>query len=445
MKKVYDFLVLGGGSGGVAAAYNAARYGKKVAVIESQRLGGTCVNLGCVPKKVMWYGVAMIEDFKRANAYGIDLEYSMSFEKLKNNRDEYVKRINLDYESMLKEEKIDYIRGFGKFLDSSTIEVGTESISSKHILIATGSSPLLPDILGKENLSTSDDFFALKSLPKDVLIIGNGYIAAELAGIFKTFGSNVSIAIRGTSFLRGFDQDIGEIMGQIYTKSGIRLLFNTDTKEVNFSGGKFQAKIGEQFESFDKIFAAAGRVPNIHKISLEKAGVKFENGCILTDEYERTNIPGIYAIGDVTSRIKLTPVASAAGKKLVERIFNNGTAKMDYTNIPSVVFSHPPIGILGMTETQAREKFEDVKVYKTSFDDINFALSSHKMPNFMKMICTGKDEKIIGLHVLGRNVDEAMQGFAVAIKMGATKADFENAVDLRFWGTKVYNRNIMTS
>lgn len=436
MKKVYDFLVLGGGSGGVAAAYSAAKYGKKVAVIESQRLGGTCVNIGCVPKKVMWFGSAMIEDFKRANCFGIDLKYSMNFEKLKNNRDAYVKGINLDYESMLKEEKIDYIRGFGRFIDSSTIEVGTENILSKHILIATGSSPLLPDIIGKEHLCTSDDFFALKSLPKDVLIIGNGYIAAELAGIFNTFGSNVSIAIRGTSFLRGFDQEIGEIMGQIYTKSGIRLLFNTDAKEVSFKVGKFQVKIGEKLELFDKIFAATGRASNIHGINLEKIGVKIENGSIWIDDYERTNLPGIYAIGDVTSKIKLTPVASAAGKKLVERLFNNGTAKMDYTNIPSVVFSHPPIGVIGMTELQARAVFEDVNVYKTSFDDINFSLSSHKVPNFMKMICAGKDEKIVGLHALGRSIDEAMQGLAVAVKMGARKADFDNSVDLRLWGTK---------
>ena len=430
MKKIYDYLVLGAGSGGLASARRAAKHGKKVGIIESDRLGGTCVNQGCVPKKVMWNAASLLDDMKISESYGISFQHSSSFQVLKQNRDQYVSRLNTIYRNNLTKDNIDIIQGWGTFLDPTTIQVGSQAYSSTNILIATGSSPILPNIEGKELLSTSDDFFLSTSLPPKVLVIGNGYITAELAGIFRSFGVDTSIMIRGQAFLRTFDQEIGELIQKLYCSQGIKFILDSEAVKVTRSQGGLVVQTKDSAEEYSAVYSAIGRAANTSGMGLEKIGCRLDSGHILADEADRTNIPGIYAIGDVVGKVNLTPVAVAAGRKLSDRLFGGKKALMDYRNVPTVVFSHPPIGTVGMTEAEAKAKYGEVRVYKTQFNSMYYALADEKqkVPTFMKIVVAGDNEVVVGLHGCGRGIDEMIQGFAVAMKMGATKEDFDNTV-----------------
>lgn len=427
IKKVFDYLVLGGGSGGLASARRAAKYGKKVGLIESHRLGGTCVNLGCVPKKVMWYASSFLEDSRVADSYGFTVKLSHSFETLKKNRDAYVARLNGIYENNLVKDKIEFIKGFGQLINRNQIKVNDDVYEASHILLSPGSRPVYPSIPGGEYLMSSDQFFELKSVPSSVLIIGNGYIAAELAGIFNTFSVPTTLSIRGSVLLKFLDHDISSVLQKHYLNSGIQILENSVIKSISKTENGFKVHFEGFSQDFGAVFAATGREANLN-FGLESAGVKVENNCIWTDEFFNTSVSNIYAVGDVTENAKLTPVAIMTGRKLADRIFAGKDGKVDLNIVPTVIFSHPPIGYVGLTEAQARENFEKVKVYKSEFNGMYFAMSQHKIPCFLKLVCVGDEERVVGLHGIGKFVDEIIQGFAVGIKMGATKKDFDATI-----------------
>jgi glutathione reductase (NADPH) len=434
MHRSFDLIVIGAGSGGLGAARRAAKYGRSVALIESSSLGGTCVNVGCVPKKVTWNVCSILEELKYARHYGITVpSHEFDFNDFKMRRDAYIHKLNDIYRNNLRNDNVNLIKGVATFKDAKTLEIeGEGELTASHILIATGSRPIKPDIPGSEFLSLSDDFFALDKIPKRVLLIGNGYIAAELSNVFNSLGAETSIAIRDRNFLGRFDRSIAEHLAACMEEEGVKFLWDRELVEVRKeeNGLKAVFQNGEVVET-DLILTAIGRTANVERLNLKAAGLEQDMfGNIKVDEYENTNVEGIYAVGDVTGKLQLTPVAVAAGRKLADRLFGGvPDAKLDYNLVPTVMFTHPPIGTIGLTEQAARQMHgDDVKVYSSKFNNMYYAVGEKKVPTFMKLVCLGTDEKVIGLHAVGRNVDEMIQGFAVAIKMGATKRDFDNTV-----------------
>ena len=435
MTKHYDLISIGGGSGGLSAAERGAVYGKKCAVIESGKMGGTCVNVGCVPKKVMWYGAEMANALKNAPSYGFDINvYGFKWAKLVEQREAYIKGITDWYGNYLTDSNIDAITGTAKFVDAKTLEVNGEQYTADHIVISPGGVPAMPDTPGAELGITSDGFFALTEQPKRVAVVGAGYIAVELAGVLNALGSDVSLLLRGEHFLKTFDSMLRDTLMEEMTNDGVNVMPNINcTKIEKAADGSLTLdfKNGQQLTKIDQVIWAIGRTPNTAQLNLAVAGVGHDaRGFIPTDEFQNTNVAGIYAVGDVTGRAQLTPVAIAAARRLSDRLFNNQTdRKLDYENIPTVMFSHPPIGTVGLTEEQAREQHGDaVKVYQTRFTAMGHAFTKHQPTTAMKLVCVGAQEKVVGVHVIGQGADEMLQGFAVAVKMGATKADFDNTV-----------------
>jgi glutathione reductase (NADPH) len=432
--QVFDLIVLGGGSGGLAAAERAAQLGKHVLLVEPHALGGTCVNLGCVPKKLMWYGSQVAESLRNAAGFGFDVEVKgFSWKTLVDARRARVKGIGDWWAGYAVEQGIELVKGYGRFVDKSTIEVDGEQYSAPHIVVSTGGRPLVPPVPGAELGINSDGFFALDELPKRVAILGGGYIGVEIAGLMRSFGSEVTVADIAPRVLMPFDLMLSETLSKHMRDEGIelRLPFRSVGLRKTDEGIVIDGAEGEVLGPFDCVIWAAGRKPNTDGIGLDVAGVEVQaNGFVPTDEYQNTNVPGIYAIGDMTGRLALTPVAVAAGRRLMMRLFaDQPLAKMDYSNVPSVVFSHPPMGSVGMTETQAREQFgTDVSIYQTDFTPMKYAMATHKAPTAMKLVCAGAEEKVVGLHIIGDGADEMLQGFAVAVKAGLTKADFDNTV-----------------
>ena len=431
----YDIIAIGGGSGGIATMNRAGEHGAKAAVIEEKKLGGTCVNVGCVPKKIMWYGAQIAESFHH---YGPDYGFTSSdvqfdFAKLRQNREAYIDRARSSYDGSFKRNGVDLIEGRAHFVDSHTVSVNGELIRAKHIVIATGARPSIPTIPGAELGGSSDDVFAWEQLPESVAILGAGYIAVELAGVLHALGVKTDLFVRRDRPLRSFDSYIVEGLVNEMEKTGLPL----HTHKVPVKLEETEQGITIHFEdgsshTASQVIWATGRRPNVDGLELEKAGVTLnERGFIQVDEYQNTVVDGIYALGDVTGEKELTPVAIKAGRTLSERLFNGKTsAKMDYTTIPTVVFSHPAIGTVGLTEDQAIKEYgqDNIKVYKSSFASMYSAVTSHRQESRFKLITAGTDEKVVGLHGLGYGVDEMIQGFAVAIKMGATKADFDATV-----------------
>ncbi|MCY7074664.1 glutathione-disulfide reductase [Streptococcus oralis] len=431
----YDIIAIGGGSGGIATMNRAGEHGAKAAVIEEKKLGGTCVNVGCVPKKIMWYGAQIAESFHH---YGPDYGFTSSdvqfdFAKLRQNREAYIDRARSSYDGSFKRNGVDLIEGRAHFVDSHTVSVNGELIRAKHIVIATGARPNIPTIPGAELGGSSDDVFAWEQLPESVAILGAGYIAVELAGVLHALGVKTDLFVRRDRPLRGFDSYIVEGLVNEMEKTGLPL----HTHKVPVKLEKSEQGITIHFEdgsshTASQVIWATGRRPNVDGLELEKAGVTLnERGFIQVDEYQNTVVDGIYALGDVTGEKELTPVAIKAGRTLSERLFNGKTsAKMDYSTIPTVVFSHPAIGTVGLTEEEAIKEYgqDHIKVYKSSFASMYSAVTNHRQESRFKLITAGADEKVVGLHGLGYGVDEMIQGFAVAIKMGATKADFDATV-----------------
>lgn len=435
----YDYLVIGGGSGGIASARRAAQRGAKAAVIEYQRLGGTCVNLGCVPKKVMWTAATIAESIHDAPDYGFDITTNSAFNwaGLKTKRDEYIKRLNGIYQGNLDRDKIDTILGRAKFVGPKQVAVDGKIYSAKHILIATGGYPTIPhDIPGAQHGISSDGFFDLTEMPKKVAVVGAGYIAVELAGIFNALGSNVSLICRHNGVLRNFDSMLHKGIEEEMTSAGVNLVKESTIAKVEKSDqGSLTLTLtnGNVHNGFDCLLWAIGRSPHAADLDLDKAGIETDpkTGCIKVDDFQNTNQEGVYALGDVCGKWLLTPVAIAAGRRLSERLFNNQTTlKLDYENIPTVIFSHPPIGTVGLTEEEAVSKHgkDNIKIYSASFTPMYHAVTQRKTKTRVKLVCLGKEEKVIGLHIIGQGADEMLQGFAVAVKMGATKAQFDDTV-----------------
>ncbi|MBV1908458.1 MAG: glutathione-disulfide reductase [Kangiellaceae bacterium] len=430
----YDYLAVGGGSGGIASANRASMYGQRCAIVEAKALGGTCVNVGCVPKKVMWFAGQIADTFKYAPDYGFNAELGEhTWKTLIDNREAYISRIHASYDNVLGKNNVDVIQGWATIVDKNTVQVGKRKITAKHILIATGGEPVVPEIPGKEHILDSDGFFAMKAQPKKVVVVGAGYIAVELAGVLNALGTETHLVVRKQNPLREFDDMLQQTLVEQMELEGITIHRHTQITaiEKNNSNFKISTNSNATIPEVDAVIYAVGRSPMTSGIGIENVGIQLDDrGYILTDEYQNTSVEGIYAVGDNTGRAQLTPVAVAAGRRLSERLFNGKTnEKLDYDNIPTVVFSHPAIGTIGLTEKQAREQYGDsVKVYNSSFTAMYTAITAHRQPTKMKLVCIGENEKVVGIHIIGLGADEMLQGFAVAVKMGATKADFDNTV-----------------
>jgi len=430
----FDLVVIGGGSGGLAHAQRAAEYGVNTAIIESDRLGGTCVNVGCVPKKLMWYAGLHAHQLQQAANFGFNVSSDgHDWSAVKGNRDAYISKLNGIYKNNLDKRGVTYLKGDGKFVDSHTIEVNGALYRAQHILIATGGLPRLPRISGSKYGITSDEFFELEERPEKVALVGSGYIAVELAGIFRALNSDVTLFVRKDGVLRKFDNVLSEGLQHAMAESGIDLVtgFNPcELRETN-TGLHLLAEDGRKYDHFDAVVWAVGRRPNTEMLDLEAAGIERDKyGFISVNEWQETNVKDIFAVGDVTGRPALTPVAIAAGRRLADRLYKGMTdRRLDYEQIPTVIFTHPPIGTVGLTEDAARREFgEAIKVYQTRFTPMAYAFSEHKVKSTMKLVVAGPEEKVIGCHVIGDGADEMMQGFAVAMRMGATKADFDDTV-----------------
>jgi glutathione reductase (NADPH) len=436
MSKHYDLISIGAGSGGLSAAERAAQYGKKCAIIEARKVGGTCVNIGCVPKKVMWNAANLAYGLKDAVDYGFDVKSNgLDWSKLVAQREGYISGIINWYGNYLKDSDIDYIEGTARFVDANTLEVNGEQYTADHIVVAPGGYPIIPDVPGAELGMTSDGFFELTEQPEHIAIVGSGYIAVELAGLMSSLGSQVTLLTRGGHVLRGFDTLLSDTLVEVIQECPDTVMLSTtevESVEKNDDGKlTLHCTRNLMVKNVDALVWAIGRAPNTADLNLEAAGVEVDNnGFIPSNAFEETNVKGIYSLGDVNGKAALTPVAIAAARRLSDRLFNNmPERKLDYSNIATVVFSHPPIGTIGLTEAEARKLHgEAVKIYSTSFTPMSHAFTEHKAPTAMKLVCVGAQEKIIGCHVIGPGADEMLQGFAVAIKMGATKADFDNTV-----------------
>ncbi|CAK8671816.1 glutathione reductase-like [Clavelina lepadiformis] len=446
-----DYLVLGAGSGGIASARRATEFGISAAIIEHGRLGGTCVNVGCVPKKVMFYTASHAESLHDHADYGFTVPQPVTFtwKTIKEKRDAYIKRLNGIYAANLEKAQVSHIQGHGVFTGEKSpypvISVAGKRYSAPNILIATGGYALFPseeEIPGASLGITSDGFFDLEDLPKKTVVVGAGYIAVELAGILNALGSETRLVIRRHQALRNFDSAISENVTLEMQNAGIAVdKFSHVKQVVKDSSGKLSVTILSSPPDGDActlvvndvecLIWAIGRNPNTN-IGLDKVGVELDaKGNIKVDEFQNTTVPGVYSVGDVQGKQLLTPVAIAAGRRLAHRLFNNETnLKLSYENIPTVVFSHPPIGTIGFTEEEARKQHGDknIKIYKASFTPMYYAMTQRKEKCLMKLVCLLPTEKVIGLHMQGVGCDEMLQGFGVAIKMGATKADFDNCV-----------------
>lgn len=444
--KEFDIISIGGGSGGIATMNRAAMYGAKAAVIEAGYLGGTCVNLGCVPKKIMWYGSQIAEAIQNYGPeYGFtSQEVTFDFSTLRKNREAYIERSRISYGNTFNKNGVEVINGFARFVDNQTVEVNGELIRAKHIVIATGARPDVPSIPGSELGIVSDDVFAWEELPSSVAILGAGYIAVEMAGLLHGLGVQTDLFVRGNRPLRSFDTYIVEALMEEMNRTNLPL----HTGKTPISLEKTQdGHIQIHFEDgsshvAQQVLWAIGRKPNVDKLNLEATGVQLSpSGHIAVNEFQETGISGIYALGDVTGEKELTPVAIKAGRLLAERLFNNKpTAKMDYNTIPTVVFSHPAIGTVGLTEDEAISQYgkDNIKVYTSAFTSMYTALGKHRQMAKFKLVTAGENEQVVGLHGIGYGVDEMIQGFAVAIKMGATKEEFDAVVAIHPTGSEEF-------
>jgi glutathione reductase (NADPH) len=432
--EAFDLISIGGGSGGLACAQQAAQHGVKAAVIESGALGGTCVNVGCVPKKVMWNAASLALSLADARDYGFGVTVGDNdWGALKRKRDAFIARLNGIYERNLAAKGVALIRGSASFVDARTLQVNGVRMTAAHIVIASGGIPMVPRLPGAERGITSNEFFALERRPHRVAIVGSGYIACELAAAFQELGSRVELFIRKDHLLSHFDAMLGVSLMREMRALGVTIHPHVVPTAIHRESdlNTLVAADGREFSGFDSLLWAIGRSANVAHLNLSSVGITLDaNGFIATDEFQNTGVAGVYAIGDVTGRAGLTPVAIAAGRRLSDRLFGGKPERrLRYDMIPTVVFTHPPIGTVGLSEQEAKMKFGDaVKIYTASFTPMYHALTTRKTQSDMKLVCVGPEEKVIGCHVIGAGADEMLQGFAVAIRMGATKRDFDDTV-----------------
>jgi glutathione reductase (NADPH) len=435
--KSYDYAVIGGGSGGIASARRARAHGASVVLIEPDALGGTCVNRGCVPKKILWNAAELAERLADLPSYGFDLGVAprLDYGRLTEARRRYVQGLNGVYGRNLGSDGVDVRVDRAKLSTAGVVELaGGEQLRAEHVLLATGGRPHRPELAGAELGITSDDWFTLNELPARLLIVGAGYIGVELAGIARALGASVTLAFRAQAPLTHFDDMLRENVELELGRAGVDLVagFSPARLERDEQGWlTLHSTDVRLLSGFDAVVWATGRKPNVEGLGLDALGVKLDpHGFIATDAYQNTSAPRVYAVGDVTGRAQLTPVAIAAGRRLSDRLFGGQPeARLDYDDIPTVVFSHPPIGTVGLTEEQARARHGDaVKVYQTRFRSLYHALTERAQRTAMKLVTVGPEERVVGIHVIGLGADELIQGFAVALRMGATKKDLDRTV-----------------
>nr|ABG02425.1 glutathione reductase [Tigriopus japonicus] len=437
--KHFNYLVLGGGSGGIASARRAAEFTNiSVGLIEKSKLGGTCVNVGCVPKKIMFQAAHFCEEVKDMTDYGLQFEgpfKGFDWGHLKPKRDAYIQKLNGIYGTNLDKSKVELITGTGRIIGDRKVQVDGSIYSADHLLIAVGGYPIWPQIPGAEKGITSDGFFELETLPKKTVVVGAGYIAVEMAGILQALGSEVHFLIRHDKVLRNFDEMLSNSVTEELEHSGITMVKNANVKAVKGSKPNLtiETEEGHVIDGVDCLLWAIGRAPATKDLGLENSNIKVDKkGHVIVDDFQNTSSPNTYSVGDVAGKFLLTPVAIAAGRKLAHRLFDQGQEglKQDYENIPTVVFSHPPIGTIGLTQAEAEAKFgtDQIKVYQSKFTALYHSMTDRKQMTNMKLVCAGPEEKVVGLHMIGRACDEMLQGFGVAIKMGATKKDFDSVV-----------------
>ncbi len=431
----FDLLVIGGGSGGLATARRAAEHGARCAVVEASRLGGTCVHRGCVPKKILWYAAEIAGAMHLALDYGFTASLEgLDWAGLKVARDDYLRHLEEIYRTSLEDHRIQLIRGRARFQDAHTVRVDGRDFRAPHIVIATGGQPVVPELPGAGHGITSDGFFGLSAQPRRVAVAGSGYIATELSCVLRALGSEVTLLIRKEWFLNAFDSLIRETFMDALQLQGIDVLSSILVTAVHRDHDgrlSLHTSKGHVLEGYDCLLWAVGRAPNTRDLGLEHAGVRCDGpGWIVTDHYQNTSVPGIYAVGDVTGRAALTPVAIAAGRRLADRLFGSQPdSHLDYGLIPTVIFSHPPAGSVGASEEAARARHgHAVRVYQSRFTSLQYALARRKLPSAVKLVTLGPEERVIGCHVVGPGADEMLQGFAVAMGMGACKADFDRTV-----------------
>ena len=429
----YDLFVIGAGSGGVRASRMSSNYGGRVAVAEERFLGGTCVNVGCIPKKLFSYGAHAMEEAHDAAGFGWDFpEPTLDWSRLIANKNKEIERLNGIYRNLLKNSGVTLFEARATLKDAHTIEVGGKTVTAENILIATGGRPQKMNTPGFEHAIVSDDAFYLERRPDRVMVVGGGYIAVEFAGIFNGYGAETTLVYRGDLFLRGFDIDVRRHLAKEMEKKGIGLVWNTVVDRIEkVAGGLDVTMSNGETVQVDQVLYAIGRVPNTANMGLEEAGVRLDaNGAVIVDDYFRSSVPNIYAIGDIIDRFQLTPVAIGEAMKLASNLFKGTTLKMDYADIPTAVFSNPPIGTVGLTEEDARKTYGDVDIYRSTFRPLKHTLTGSSEQTLMKLIVDKASDRVVGCHMVGADAGEITQGLGIALKCGATKAQFDATVGI---------------
>lgn len=437
MDNNFDLVVIGAGSGGVRAARIAATLGARVAIIEGRFFGGTCVNVGCVPKKMFAYASEFTAMAELAENYGFTAQVgAVNWPQLRGNKDKEISRLNGIYEKLLDGAGVSIFRGYGQVTANNTVIVNDQSLVAKHIIVATGGQPFMPDIPGAEHALLSDDLFVLPVLPKTAVVVGGGYIACEFASILNGLGVQVEQVYRGELFLRGFDDDIRQHVATSMAADGVALRFNTDVTAIEKDGSGKTIRLSDNSAiRVDEVFYATGRVPKVSNLFSGVDVATKANGAIMVNDQFETNVAGVYAIGDVIDRVQLTPVALAEGMWLANHLFGDASAQtsaqsVDYANIPTAVFSHPNIATIGLSQTEALDKHSVIRVYRSTFRPLRYTLGDIQQRTMMKLIVDDASDRVVGLHMAGEEAAEIVQGFAVAVRMGATKADFDRTIGI---------------
>ncbi len=429
----YDLFVIGAGSGGVRAARMSAGFGARVAIAEERHLGGTCVNVGCVPKKLLVYAAHCSAEFEEAEGYGWSVdETRFDWQRLIRNKDEEIERLNGVYRKLLFDAGVTLFESRATLVDEHTVSVGGHRVTAERILIATGGRPTIPDFPGSEHVITSNEAFFLDMLPRRALIVGGGYIAVEFAGIFNGLGVDTTLLYRGPLFLRGFDEEARRHLAGEMEKKGTTLRFSANLERVAKAGGGLRATLTDgTVLSADLILAATGRAANTSELGLEQLGVALDhNRAIIVDEHYRSSIPSIHALGDVTHRLNLTPVALAEGMALAKSLYGGRPTRVDYTGIPSCVFGQPNLATVGLTEEEARQQYRDIAVYVSRFTPMKQTLTGSDEKTFMKLLVDSASDRVIGAHMVGEEAGEIIQGIAIAMKANATKAQFDATIGI---------------
>ncbi|MCX7891704.1 MAG: glutathione-disulfide reductase [Burkholderiales bacterium] len=429
----YDLFVIGGGSGGVRAARMSAGYGARVAIAEEHRYGGTCVIRGCVPKKLFVYASHFRDEFADARGFGWTLgERSFSWPALVAAKDREIARLESAYRGLLEKAGVTVLAGRARLLDPHTVELGGRRLSARYILVATGGRPFVPDIPGRALAITSGEAFHLAELPRRIVVAGGGYIAVEFAGIWNGLGAETTLVHRGTEILRGFDHDVRRFLHAEIAKKGVRVLLGTEVRSLERRDGAIAAQLASgETRLADAVMFATGRVPNTEGLGLEEAGVALAaDGSVRVDAHSRTSAASVYAIGDVTHRLQLTPVAIREGAAVAATLFGGRPTPADHENVPTAVFSQPPVGTVGLTEEAALERYPELEIYRTDFRPMKATLSGSSERTLMKLVVDRATQRVVGAHMVGNDAPEIIQGIAIAVKAGLAKSDFDATVGI---------------